>query len=184
MKHQNIGILILVGLMIGTLGGYYIGSLPISGLQSAIAAQSQQITSLQNSNTQLSNQVSSLLTDKQTLGSQITSLQSQISDMKKEIESMTLRINNKYNTSGVDGVYLLNYSMKYGLVGLTQTYTADITLYNSLSTAIVTVKVYGSDSREFTYTIPTGENLHRVETWSGDIWTRNYNNIVIETVKR
>jgi hypothetical protein len=97
---------------------------------------------------------------------------------------MLLQLNSKYNTANTDGIYILNYSITYGQVGLSQTYTADITLYNALSTANVTVKLYGSDSKLFTYVMPTGSTLNRVETWTGDIWARDFSKITVESVMR
>jgi len=100
------------------------------------------------------------------------------------ISEMLLQLDSKYNTTNTDGIYILNYSMTYGQVGLSQTYTADITLYNALSTATVTIKLYGSDSKLFTYVMPTGSTLYRVETWTGDIWARDFSKIIVESVAR
>ena len=123
------------------------------------------------------------------MNSQITELNSQINTLNATINTQTivisemlLQLNNKYNTTNTDGIYILNYNITYGQVGLSQTYTADITLYNALSTATVTIKLYGSDSKLFTYVMPTGSTLHRIETWTGDIWARDFSKITVESV--
>lgn len=156
----------------------------IASLNSQISSLQNQSSSLSSQNTNLQNQVDSLNSQITQLNSQINTLNAQVNDQTTVISEMLLQLNNKYNTTNTDGIYILNYSLTYGQVGLSQTYTADITLYNALSTATVTIKLYGSDSKLFTYEMPTGSTLHRIETWAGDIWARNFDNIVVESVVR
>lgn len=163
----------------------------IESYNSTIASLNSQISSLQNQSSSLSSQNTNLQNQVNSLNSQITDLNSQINTLNAEVNNQTivisemlLQLNSKYDTTNTDGIYILNYSMTYGQAGLSQTYTADITLYNALSTATVTIKLYGSDSKLFTYEMPTGSTLHRVENWTGDIWARNFDNIVVESVVR
>lgn len=156
----------------------------IENLNSQISSLQNQSSSLSSQNTNLQNQVDSLNSQITELNSQINTLNATVNTQTIVISEMLLQLNNKYNTTNTDGIYILNYSLTYGLVGLSQTYTADITLYNALSTATVTIKLYGSDSKLFTYEMPTGSTLHRIETWTGDIWARNFDNIVVDSVVR
>ena len=163
----------------------------IESYNSMIASLNSQISSLQNQSTTLSSQNSNLQDQIDSLNAQITDLNSQINTLNAElneqnivISEMLLQLDDKYHLTNDNGIYILNYTIAYGLSGLSQTYTSDITLYNALSTATVTVKLYGSDSVSFTYEMPTGSTLHRVETWTGDIWARNYANIVVDSVVR
>lgn len=162
----------------------------VNDLQSEKNALEYQIQILQNQNSVLQEKAGTLQSEKNKLETQIGNLSSQIATVNtivnqqnKEINGMLLKLNEIYRINN-NGIYVLNYKITYGQVGLDQTYTADITLYNALSTVTVTVKLYGSDSKLFTYTIPTGETLHRIETWKGDIWARNFDNISIENVTR
>ena len=61
-----------------------------------------------------------------------------------------------------------------------------MTLYNALLTADVTVKVYGKvgTTRTFTYTIPTGATVNKVEGRSGGIFAEDYSYVTIEKVQR
>jgi hypothetical protein len=63
---------------------------------------------------------------------------------------------------------------------------ANMTLYNALLTANVTVKVYGlkGTTKTFTYTIPSGTILNKVEGWSGGVFVEDYDYIMIESVER
>jgi predicted PurR-regulated permease PerM len=163
----------------------------IESYNSMIASLNSQISSLQNQSSSLSSQNTNLQNQVDSLNSQITELNSQINTLNATVNTQTivitemlLRLDNKYNTTNTDGIYILNYSITYGQVGLSQTYTADITLYNALSTATVTIKLYGSDSKLFTYEMSTGSTLHRVETWTGDIWARDFSKITVDSVER
>jgi len=177
MNTQVLAVLIIIGLVIGAGGGYYVGSLPIKDLQATITNQNQQISTLQNNNNALTSQISVLQT-------QNAALTSQNADLKIELDSMTLVVNDKYNASILDGVYILSYEIKSTIIGGSQVFTADFTIYNSLTTADVTVKFYGTAQKEFTYTVTTGQTLHRVEVWTGGIFTVKYNGVLVESVKR
>lgn len=156
----------------------------VATLKSERDEAKQQVDTLQDQLNDLENQFESLNAQIIELNSQITNLNTELNEQNTVISEMLLQLDNKYHLTNDDGIYILNYTIAYGLSGLSQTYTADITLYNALSTATVTIKLYGSDSVSFTYEMATGSTLHRVETWTGDIWARNYANIVVDSVVR
>jgi hypothetical protein len=90
------------------------------------------------------------------------------------------------NYGATDGIFILDYKYSWGSVGMTATYLANMTLYNALLTANVTVKVYGlkGTTKTFTYTIPSGTILNKVEGWSGGVFVEDYDYIMIESVER
>jgi len=113
-------------------------------------------------------------------------LQNQTSLLQKynDLKNVAVQLCNKYGAT--DGIFILNYHFSMGTVGLTTTFLANMTLYNALLTANVTVKVYGGGgtTRTFTYTIPTGVTVNKVEGWSGGIFAEDYSNIMIDKVER
>jgi len=102
----------------------------------------------------------------------------------QDLKGIAIELCNKYGAT--DGIFILDYHFSMGTVGMTATFLANMTLYNALLTANVTVKVYGAGgtTKTFTYTIPSGATVNKVEGWSGGIWAEDYSNIMIENVER
>jgi len=74
-------ILLIVGLVVGGSGGYFVSSGQIGSLQS-------QVSSFQSSNTALQNQISSLQTQVTTLQGNISALQAKLSEANSEIANL------------------------------------------------------------------------------------------------
>jgi hypothetical protein len=107
-----------------------------------------------------------------------------LSQKYQDLKDVAIQLCSEYGAT--DGVFILDYKYSWGTVGMTSTYLANMTLYNALLTANVTVKVYGlkGTSRTFTYTIPSGTTVNKVEGWSGGVFAEDYDYITIDTVER
>jgi cell division protein FtsL len=160
---------------------------------------------LSGNKTNLQSQLNLLTSDKTSLQSQVNFLNSQISNLSS-LQSSYLNLSNSYNAliqkyddlknvaiqlcdkyGATDGIFILDYKFTSGTSGLSTTYLANMTLYNALLTANVTVELFGKAGGTpitFTYTIPTGETVHKIEAWTGGIFWEDYSCIIIEKVER
>lgn len=135
-------------------------------------------------------QTTGMLNTKETelseLQNNVTVLKNSYDDLYQQYEALSnasIQFCNRYNAT--DGVFILNYTMTVGTIGLTTTYLANMTIYNALTAANVTVELYGTGGTvNFTYQIPEGTIVHKAESWQGGIFGQNYGSILIENVTR
>jgi phage-related tail protein len=136
------------------------------------------------------NAVTSLLNEKE---SNLTALQKTFNVLSQNysmllqdydnLKELTIQLCNSFGAT--DGVFIQYWQMTYGLNGMITTCLANMTLYNALPTANVTVEIYGTTGTKlFTYNIPSGTTVQKIEFWSEGIFGVDYGNILIYEVDR
>lgn len=90
MKLEKEAMGLIVGaLILGALGGYFVGGSQGGGLQAQVASLTSQVNSLQTQVTSLQTQVTTLQSDKTTLQGQITTLQGDKTALQTQVNSLT-----------------------------------------------------------------------------------------------
>jgi hypothetical protein len=136
------------------------------------------------------NSVTSLLNEKE---SDLTALQNTFNALSQNysmllqdydnLKELAIQLCSSFGAT--DGVFIQYWQMTYGLNGLITTCLANMTLYNALPTANVTVEIYGTTGTKlFTYNIPSGTTVQKIEFWSEGIFGVDYGNILIYEVDR
>lgn len=87
MDQKAIG-LILGALILGAVGGYFVGGSQGGQLQSQLASLTSQVSSLQSQVTSLQTQITTLQSDKTALQGQITSLQADKTRLQGQVTSL------------------------------------------------------------------------------------------------
>jgi regulator of replication initiation timing len=87
MDQKAIG-LIAGALILGALGGYFVGGSQGGQLQAQVASLTSQVSSLQSQVTTLQSQISTLQSDKTTLQGQVTNLQADKTSLQGQVTSL------------------------------------------------------------------------------------------------